>query len=225
MKITKLQASSLLVSLILISSIISVIFLAKDNWLHQENISNDYHARYLSEKLSLKDKLNNLDEKCQQKFNGNVKDSFKAINIKIGNIIFSFICERNKFFLQESSKKYIQIENIKDWINLDVAEVSSISSLSELPPSSEATPKIVITKNDIKERLDNHFYGIIITDYLFDFTGSKKIYGRVYSSYDNEREERNLTYRASVIQNLERQYATWKYLSYSRNILGNDKTN
>ncbi len=225
MKITKLQASSLLISLVLIAGILSAIFLAKDNWLHQENSSNYYHKRYLSEKLDLTDKLNNLDEKCQQEFNGNIKDNVKGINIEIKNLKFYFICERKKFFLQESSKKYISIKNIKDWINIDVAEVYTISSLAELPPSSETKPKIVIAKNDINERLDNYFYGVIITDYLFYFTGNKKIYGRVYSSYDNEREERNLTYRASVIQNLERKYATWKYLPHSRNILGNDQTN
>ncbi len=74
--------------------------------------------------------------------------------------------------------------------------------------------------NDIDENLPQDFYGIVITDYLFDIRG-KKMYGVLYSSYDNAREERNLTFRRAVINNLENKYSYWKYLPNSENSIGN----
>ena len=87
--------------------------------------------------------------------------------------------------------------------------------MSELPETTISTPKIVVAKNAIDEKLEKNFYGIIITDYYFDITGSKKIYGVLYSSFDNLREERNLTFSRTVVENIAARYAHWTRLPYS----------
>ena len=87
--------------------------------------------------------------------------------------------------------------------------------MSELPDTTLSTPKIVVAKNAIDEKLEKNFYGVIITDYYFDITGSKKIYGVLYSSFDNLREERNLTFSRAVVENIATHYADWTRLPYS----------
>ena len=87
--------------------------------------------------------------------------------------------------------------------------------MSELPETTISTPKIVVAKNAIDEKLEKNFYGIIITDYYFDITGSKKIYGVLYSSFDNLRKERNLTFSRAVVENIATRYAHWARLPYS----------
>ena len=87
--------------------------------------------------------------------------------------------------------------------------------MSELPDTTLSTPKIVVAKNAIDEKLEKNFYGVIITDYYFDITGSKKIYGVLYSSFDNLREERNLTFSRAVVENIAARYAHWTRLPYS----------
>ena len=77
-------------------------------------------------------------------------------------------------------------------------------------------------KNKIDEKLDKDFYGIIITQDYFDITGKGKIYGALYSSFDNVREERNLTFKKSVIANLDNKFSIWQEIPYSRNVLKND---
>ena len=115
------------------------------------------------------------------------------------------------------------MDNIENWLDLDsyASQIIYINSLSELPKNSEDDPKIVVAKKAIEERLDEHFYGIIITDYHFDITGSKKVYGVLYSTFDNEREERNLTFRKAVVDNLEQKYSKWYLVPNSKNILNN----
>lgn len=77
----------------------------------------------------------------------------------------------------------------------------------------------MIAQNEINENLPEDFYGIVITDYLFDITG-KKMYGTLYSSYDNARKERNLTFKKEVIRQLEAKYSYWRYLANSENMIG-----
>lgn len=60
-----------------------------------------------------------------------------------------------------------------DLSNVPNQEIYTIHSLAELPSSSEREPKIVLAKNAINENLPQEFYGIVITDYLFDITGKK----------------------------------------------------
>ncbi|UFK42975.1 hypothetical protein [Mannheimia haemolytica] len=46
------NASALLVSLILISTILSVLFLSKEKWLGQQNITHFYREKYLSDQYN-----------------------------------------------------------------------------------------------------------------------------------------------------------------------------
>ncbi|MGX2948411.1 DUF2572 family protein, partial [Frederiksenia canicola] len=98
-------------------------------------------------------------------------------------------------------------------------KIYRIHSLSELPKSSESNPQVVIALNDIDGALQENFYGIIITDYYFDVRGKYKIFGALYSSFNNQREERNLTYRRKVIDNIEQHFSHWEYLENSRHLL------
>ncbi|MCO4166183.1 hypothetical protein L1M14_01245 [Actinobacillus suis] len=75
---------------------------------------------------------------------------------------------------------------------------------------------------DIDETLSQDFYGIIITNHYFDIKGNAKFYGILYSSYDNNREERNITFKKNVVLNLENKYAHWQELPDSRNMLNNE---
>lgn len=219
------KASALLVSLILISGILSILFLSKDKFIQQESISHFYTEKYLLDKqhfLSFYPK--NKDKLCQQ-FK---KELITQQDLSAQNNYFmeyQFNCQFYSLFKDKkpTRDKYIPISQLSDFLdlsNIAKEDIYFIRSLSELPPSSENDPKIVIAQNDIDENLPQDFYGIVITDYLFDIRG-KKMYGVLYSSYDNAREERNLTFRRAVINNLENKYSYWKYLPNSENSIGN----
>ena len=49
----KLDASSLLSSLLILATILTLLFLTKENWLRQESVVNGYYQQYLSSKLAL----------------------------------------------------------------------------------------------------------------------------------------------------------------------------
>lgn len=212
------KASSILVSLIIISGVLTLIFLSQDRWLHQEKISLGHYQHYLSGQLRLSKIIQANDECAQQKK--------PQIQVEIGEVIYRYACEKESIFIQPkpTKDKYIAFTHIQNWLDIEnfQSEISYISSLTELPKTSESAPKIVIAKNAIDERLPEHFYGIIITDYYFDITGNKKIYGALYSSFDNLREERNLTFKKSVIDNLDNHYAKWHLLPYSKSLFLNE---
>lgn len=214
------SASSLLITLILLSGLFSVIFLNKDSLLKQEKVSLFYYQQYLTDKYQLIEKLAIDPEiECQNQKQTNVIFEFKVMK-------YSFHCQFSSIFdpFKPTKEKYIQVDKIENWLNLlpYQSEIYKINHLSELPQSSIDNPKIVITLQDINEKLEKDFYGIVITDYLFDLTGSKRMYGTLYSTYDNLREERNLSYKKEVIQHLENKFSSWHYLPYSRNILANE---
>lgn len=211
------SAGSLLVSLIMLSGIAIVLFLNRDYWISNENISQHHYANYLSEKLSII-KYDRLDK--EQECNKQEKES---VYFKLNNLSYSFYCEFDSIFVQPkpTKEKYILVDDINNW--LDINQFSSnihfISSLSDLPESSEENPKIVQTTQPIDERLTQPFYGIVITDYPFNYT-DKRIYGTIYSSYaGNDPNRRNLSYKKTVIQNIERDNSTWHYLPNSNNLL------
>ncbi len=214
----RFNASSLLVSLILVSGILAVIFLTKEQLLGQEELSLAYYKRYLSEKILLKNKLKE-GEQCQN-------SKIEKISEKIGNRKYYYSCEKKSLFIDQKppKEKYITFTDIQEFLDLERygKYVTYIYSLSELPKSSEEDPQIVMVKNKIDEKLDKDFYGIIITQDYFDITGKGKIYGALYSSFDNVREERNLTFKKSVIANLDNKFSIWQEIPYSRNVLKND---
>lgn len=213
----KLESSSLLSSLLILASIMTLLFLTKENWLKQESVANGYYQQYLSSKMAL---LNKLDQ--DQCANQQKEEIQEMVNI----LPYSYLCEKSSLFIKPkpTKDKYIAVDNIAHWLDLKTyqSDILYISSLSELPKNSEANPKIVVAKNAINEKLEDNFYGIIITDYYFDITGSKKIFGVLYSSFDNAREERNLTFRKTVVDNLEKQYSRWHILPNSKNLLKNE---
>lgn len=211
-----LKGSALLVSLMLIAGILATIFVAKENFIYQESMSlNDYNE-YLNQQLSLKNKIK---PKCEEY-------KKEIVTEIIDKLHYTYYCDKKSLFVKPkpTKEKYISIDNIENWLDITTYrnEITYISSLSELPESSEINPKIVMTKNKIDEKLEKNFYGIIITDYYFDIKGDKKIYGVIYSSFDNEREERNLTFRRKVIDNLDNKFSVWQEKPHSRNLLNND---
>ncbi|MDH2924450.1 uncharacterized protein DUF2572 [Nicoletella semolina] len=215
-----ISSNTVLVSLLMISSLLSVLFINKEKFFSQEKTSLKYRQDYLHDKLLLSEILSRNNEKnlCNQ-------EKKTSIVIKLNYIHYSFHCKFDSIFLQKKPEttKYIQIDKIKDWLNLEKYNppIVYIEKLSDLPDSSENNPQIVIAKNEISERLLKNFYGIIITDYLFEITG-KQVNGTVFSSYVNK-PTRYIKSNRKVINNLEKIFSTWEYLPNSRNILANEK--
>lgn len=214
------SASSLLISLMMISSIGIILFMSKDYWLGNENISHNQNAIYLSEKLALLE-YQKLDKELECD-----KQKQASVNLQIKHLYYGFHCEFRSIFIKPkpTKEKYILVDNINEWLDLESfsANVYVISSLSELPSSSEENPKIVRTSQAINERLTQPFYGIVITDHPFNYT-DKRIYGTIYSSYaGNDPNRRNLSYKRTIIQNIERDNSRWHYLPNSINILHNE---
>ncbi|MEG9544547.1 DUF2572 domain-containing protein [Mannheimia sp. HC-2023] len=223
MKVQK-NASALLVSLILISSILAILFLTKEKWISQQNITQFYSEKYLADKyhfLALyKEDKNKLCQKLKKDMI--IQSDFSPQ--KLNFLQYQFECQFNSLFRDKKPTKekyipFVQSSDYLDLANVPSQEIYTIRTLSELPPSSEDNPKIVIAQNEINENLPQDFYGIVITDYLFDITG-KKMYGALYSSFDNAREERNLTFKKEVISQLEAKYSYWQYLPHSENTIG-----
>ncbi|MDH2997736.1 hypothetical protein A1D22_08435 [Pasteurellaceae bacterium LFhippo2] len=221
MKLARFQsASALLVGLVLLSTILTLFFISRDDAMIREKVTQSYYQNYLTEKVQLVQKLNiDKEAECatQQK---------EHIEINLNHLSYRFSCMNTTLFLRPKSTrdKYIQVDDIKQWLDLDTYQqaVHYIYSLADLPESSEQDPKIVVALKDIDETLTKNFYGIVATDFYFDIKGSKKIYGVLYSSFDNLREERNLTYRRAVVDNLEKRYSQWHYLPNSQTILSKE---
>ncbi|AUI66591.1 MULTISPECIES: DUF2572 family protein [Glaesserella] len=214
------SASVLLTTLILASGLFAIIFLNKDFLLKQETISLGYYQQYLNDKYKLIDQISiDTESECAKQKSSSVTIEFKVIK-------YRFHCRFSSLFdpFKPTKEKYIQIDQIENWLNLAPyqKDIYYIHHLAELPDSSIDNPKIIIALQDINEKLEKDFYGIVITNHLFDLTGSKRMYGTLYSRYDNLREERNLSYKKEVIQHLEQKYSQWHYLPYSRNILANE---
>lgn len=218
------KASVLVIALILIVSILSFLFLNKDKFIQQQRVTTFYGEKYLSDKVKLLS--------FYPKFKDKVCDDFKKENInqndlsdnKLSFIKFQFKCQMNSLFRDKkpTKDKYISFTRIEDYLdlsNVPNSEIFYIRSFLDLPPTSEDNPVIAIAQNAIDENLPHHFYGIVITDYLFDIRG-KKMYGVLYSSFDNAREERNLTFKKEVLEKLEEKYSYWRYLNNSTHMLG-----
>ncbi|MEG9489021.1 DUF2572 family protein [Mannheimia indoligenes] len=218
------NASALLVSLILISSILAIFFLTKEKWIRQQNITQFYSEKYLADKYYILALYKQDKNKLCQKLKKDMIIQSDFSPQKLNFLQYQFECQFNSLFKDKkpSKEKYIPFTQLSDYLdlaNVPAQEIYTIRSLSELPSSSEDNPKIIIAQNEINENLPQDFYGIVITDYLFDITG-KKMYGTLYSSFDNAREERNLTFKKEVIAQLEAKYSYWQYLPHSENTIG-----
>lgn len=217
------NASALLVSLILIISVLSLLFLSKDKFIRQEKLSGFYSEKYLADKFNLL----SLHKKVKTEICRDLKkEKITQVDLSIQKFYFiqyQFTCGFYSLFKDKkpTKEKYIRFAKLEDYLDLSNVkreDIYFIRSLAELPASTLDNPKIVVAQNEINETLQQDFYGIVITYYLFDITG-KRMYGTLYSSYDNEREERNLTFKKEVLANLEMKYSYWDYLPNSANLL------
>lgn len=216
------SASSLLVSFVLLSMIGVILFINRDYFINNENISQNNYQNYLSDKLWLIE-YNKIDKELECK-----KQKKETIYFRFNDLTYSFHCQFSSIYIKPkpTKEKYIFVENITDWLDVKAyqQQIFPIYSLDELPETSEENPKIIQVMQDIDQRLTQPFYGIVITDYLFNFT-DKRIYGTIYSSHSgNDPNRRNLSYKKNVIQNIERDYSNWHYLSHSNSLL-NDENN
>lgn len=217
----RFPASSLLVSLILLSAIGVSLFLSRDYWLNSEKVSLNNYENFLAEKIRLLG-YENVDKtaicQAQQK---------KTAELKLKNQLdYRFHCKFSSIFLKPkpTKEKYILVENLADWLDMEsyADSILLISSLDELPANSENNPIIVRTTQAISGRLRQPFYGIVITDYPFDFT-DKRIFGTIYSSFSgNEPNRRNHSFRRAVINHIEQKYSTWHYFPNSTHLLHNE---
>ncbi|MDG6881439.1 Protein of uncharacterised function (DUF2572) [Phocoenobacter uteri] len=201
--------------MLLLVSILVVIFIAKDNLIRTEKITQNYYHQYLKRKFNLM-KTRHQDKNTLCQFYKK-----EEIKINISGQIFALFCKKKTIFkIKPTTKKYISFNNIHQY--LDIASYQNsiiyIQSLADLPKTSRSNPSIVIAMNPIDGKLTRNFYGILITNYFFDITG-KKFYGKLYSSYDNQREERNLSYNKTVIKNIQKKYALWRYIPHSQHLL------
>lgn len=214
------SASSLFVSLIMLSGIGVLLFLSRSYWLGNERVSQYHYETYLSEKLAILEYIKlDKDQECNKYQKENI--SFKLIDLYYG-----FHCKFETIFIKPkpTKEKYILVDNVYEWLDLEQfsSNIHLVASLSELPESSEDNPKIIRTTQAIDERLTQPFYGIVITEYPFNYT-DKRIYGTIYSSYSgNDPNRRNLSYKKAVIQNIERDNSYWRYLPNSINLLHNE---
>ncbi len=213
---TQFKASTGLVTLILLSCILVVLFVSKDNLIHTEKITQYTYHQYLVKKF-------NLIETLQK--DKNILCRYPPKNNPTSDQNFTFFCKKTTIFKTElTAKKYVFFNDIRNFLDIDSYQSSiiHIRSLADLPKTSRSKPIIVIADTPIDERLKHNFYGIIITNHYFDITG-KKFYGKLYSSHDNQREERNLSYNKTVIKKLKKKYAIWSYLPHSQNMLNEEK--
>lgn len=213
----KLDANVLLIALMSLSAVLLMLFSTQDKWIHQEKLATAYYQRYLENKIGLLQAVKKEENlQCQSA-------KSQRVSVSLGNVAYQFYCEQKTLFIGKlPTKKYHAFDPSDLPLNLDLPNlpIYRIHSLAELPASSQTDPKIVFAEGDIRESLHQHFYGIIITHSHFEIIGAnKKIYGMLYSSFDNEREERSLTFNKTVIANLAERYALWQPLPYSRNLL------
>lgn len=211
------KGSVLLVSLTILIGLLAIFFLAKEELFVLYRKTQGYQYNYLSDKIFLIHHLReNVEKACQ-------KEKKEQISYSYNSLRYKFNCEFQSIFKKPkpTKEKYIQFTHLDDILNVShyMEKIYRIHSLSELPKSSESNPQVVIALNDIDGALQENFYGIIITDYYFDVRGKYKIFGALYSSFNNQREERNLTYRRKVIDNIEQHFSHWEYLENSRHLL------
>lgn len=217
-----ISAYSVSASLLILLGLIGLLFFGNAAQQGRERLTQHSYQQALVADLQLLDYLaRDQDHACQQVQNDEV-------NAPLGGRRYRFLCEFHSLFLKPkpSKEKFIYTTEPEAWLDLQyyAHAIHPIRSLAELPASSEQDPQIVETLNDIDERLEKDFYGIVIARHRFNFT-DRKIYGTIYSSHpDNDGNRRNHSFKRQVIENLERQYSRWVALPSSRNTLTANET-
>lgn len=216
----RVSGSALITSLMILSSILLAMLIYKSEWIGSEKVTQSFYADYLSDKLALIEKLNEDEQSVCE------KEKREEIVIRLNKMVYRYSCERKTLFLKPkpTREKFIAVDKVENWLDIDNYrhKITFIRTLSELPPSSENNPQVVMTLNDIDERLSQDFYGIVITPHYFNFT-DKKIFGTIYSENSrNDPNRRNLSYKRTVIDAVEEELSSWSFLANSRNILSNE---
>lgn len=216
------KGSALFVSLMILSGLLALLFLTKENGFSAYQLTQHYYQQYLTEKFYLmNDIMQDHESICR-------REKKAEIIYSAENIAYQFSCQFSSIFKQPkpTKEKYIQVDNLTQVLDIETYrhKIYSIQSLTELPESTENDPKVVIALNDIDEALSAPFYGMVITEHYFDIRGKYKMFGVVYSTFNNQREERNLAYRRKVVDNIEKQFSQWNYLSHSKNLFNDEST-
>lgn len=210
-----LNANAALISLIILSSIFAFLFLEKEQLFRQYHLIQNEHKQHLIKNFKATPKIME-DEKI-------LCDKFQQEIIQIEN--YSFHCVYKSIFIdKEPKKKYIAYKNIQEYLDIEYyhSYIHNVKSVSEFPQSSASSPKIVRLLNPVDETLTTNFFGLVITDFYFDITGGY-IYGALYSSYDNNPKERNISYNPEVIKNINKNLSRWEYLPHSKNFLNHHR--
>lgn len=208
------QGNISIISLIILSILFTFLFITKDDLLFEKKITHNYHYQYLSDNFNMISYI--------QRDENIICNQFKQEKIKF--VSYSFNCAKKSIFVQKPTKSYVAYQQINQYLNSDdyQSDIYTISDLDELPLTSIDNPKIVKVLNNIDGELSNNFYGLMITDNYFDIKGVYNIYGVLYSSYNNKRKERNISYKKEVIDNIEKQFSSWSYLPHSKNLLSDE---
>jgi hypothetical protein len=214
------NASILLPSLVMLSSILATLLLGWDKVEHYHQADISQYQTYLSSKFHIgKISQYQLQQQCQNE----KKEQNYIVSAKLK---LAADCLRYSIFPQTMpASKYLKVDNLNDRLDLTRFEQDfiKIETLDELPQTSAEYPKIVLASAPINARLLKDFYGVIATDYEFNVT-DKKIYGVLISSYDNSTmgQKRNLTFKRDILNRLEELHSEWEFLPNSIRIEAND---
>ena len=215
MRYYQFKATILFVGLISLASVLTLLFLSREKFIGYEHHSTHDYQQYLTDKIALINHTTlSAEQQCQK-----VKHS--EIHIVLPYSVYQFYCEKLPFFIgKPPSKKTVIFERISDYLRLDeTIPIMQVKALADLPPTSLTEPKIVILLQDIDEKLPRDFYGILITQHRFNLKNGAKMYGVLYTSQEENKNNRYITYRREVVKYFDEQYSTWHFLPYSRNLL------
>lgn len=222
-------ASTLLVSLMILSGLLAFVFLSKDHWLSQEKISRYDYQRYLNAKWALAPRLTEEDKtytpKCRAANEGKLGKHLESTPLvlqKADALSFGIYCQFHSFFLKgRPTKKSVETADYAVYLNEEIVNTNKleIADLAHLPVNSADTPKIVVFTQDVEGKLNADFYGIIITTHRLQLKHGAKFYGTLYSPHTEDGKSRYITHSAQAMANLEKQHSAWHYQPQSRNLL------
>lgn len=205
-------ANVLFVTLMVLSGLATFLLLQRGDWADMEKITQESYRQALTHKFALFNYLQQeQNTRCQTEKTETISDT-------LGIQRYAFHCYVLPLFLQPVRDKFVEVERLEDWLDLATYRnvITEIRTLDDLPASSEQNPQIVLTLQDIDGRLKRDFYGVVIAPHYFNFT-DKKIYGTIFSLHSgNDPNRRNLSFKRSLITQLELRYNIWRALPHSR---------
>ncbi|HDL3873177.1 TPA: DUF2572 domain-containing protein, partial [Mannheimia haemolytica] len=112
------NASALLVSLILISTILSVLFLSKEKWLGQQNITHFYREKYLSDQYNFLALYPQDKTQICQKFQKEQISQEDLSDKQFRFLQYQFACQFHSLFKDKkpTKEKYIHFTRLADYL-------------------------------------------------------------------------------------------------------------